>query len=273
MRKKVSEPNPPGPPERLLDLQRRFAGHIRDPDGAGPPPGIEARRLAIYRRLFFNNVSSLMAKNFPVLRRLHADDDWNDLIRSFLRDHRAETPLFPQIGQEMVRFLSGLQADHALAYPFLAELAHWEYVETCVRFDESDLDRVAPAEESEPAHSCPVLNPTLRMAIYQWPVHRIGPQFLPAQPESSQVVLLAYRRRDDSVAFKEINLLTARLVELIQSRPETTGLELLDQVASQLPQVDAGQLRQQGLALLTSLLDSEVILALVRPSGLDREAP
>ncbi|MEN1729203.1 MAG: DNA-binding domain-containing protein, partial [Pseudomonadota bacterium] len=63
-------------PERLLELQRRFAGHLRDPDNVPPPEGIEDRRLAIYRRLFFNNLSNLFARNFPVIRKLTEDDDW-----------------------------------------------------------------------------------------------------------------------------------------------------------------------------------------------------
>lgn len=263
MTNKVSDPNPPAPPESLLKLQRRFADHIRDPDGVAPLPGIEERRLAIYRRLFFNNISNLMAKNFPVLRRLYADEDWHDLIRTFLRDHHAETPLFPQIGQEMVRFLSVLQADDRLPYPFLAELAHWEYVETCVRFDPADPCWIETTDAIAPDHARPVLNPTLRLAIYQWPVHRIGPRFLPTEPEQGQVILLAYRRRDDSVAFKQINLLSARLIELMQANPDATGLELMKRIAEQLPQVDAEKLQAQGLALLTSLLQSEVILAMV----------
>ncbi|TVQ36804.1 MAG: DUF2063 domain-containing protein [Wenzhouxiangella sp.] len=271
MSQKDSDRNPPTPPESLLKLQRRFADHIRDPDSVAPVSGIEERRLVIYRRLFFNNISNLMAKNFPVLRRLYSDDDWNGLIRAFLRDHRAETPLFPQIGQEMVRFLSVLQAGDRLPYPFLAELAHWEYVETCVRFDESEPCWIDPGPDIDPDHARPVLNPTLRLAIYQWPVHRIGPRFLPAEPGASQVVLLAYRRRDDSVAFKEINLLTAHLIELMQASPDLTGLELMKRIAVQLPQVDADRLKQQGLALLASLHQGEVILTLVQPSHQDMD--
>ncbi len=263
MTNKLSDPNQPAPPESLLKLQRRFADHIRDPEGVAPLPDIEERRLAIYRRLFFNNIANLMAKNFPVLRRLCSDEDWHDLIRAFLRDHHAETPLFPQIGQEMVHFLSTLQARDKLPQPFFAELAHWEHVETCVRFDPADPCWIEPTPETAPDHARPVLNPTLRVAIYQWPVHRIGPRFLPTGPEDKQVILLAYRRRDDSVAFKEINPLTAHLIELMQAHPDLTGLDLMKRVAAQLPQVDAERLKTQGLTLLSGLLQSEVILAMV----------
>jgi hypothetical protein len=42
----------------LPEFQRKqyeFAAHIRDPEKNAAPPGIEDRRLAIYRDLFFNN--------------------------------------------------------------------------------------------------------------------------------------------------------------------------------------------------------------------------
>ena len=56
-------------------LQRAFAAHVRDPEHAPAPPGIEARRMAIYTDLFFNNVESLITANFPVIRTLYDDTE------------------------------------------------------------------------------------------------------------------------------------------------------------------------------------------------------
>ena len=44
-----------------------FAGHIRDPDNVPPPEGIEERRMAVYRELFFNNVKGFLARVREVL--------------------------------------------------------------------------------------------------------------------------------------------------------------------------------------------------------------
>ena len=71
-----------------------FAGHIRDPDNVPAPEGIEERRMAIYRELFFNNIRNLLATMFPVIRKLHSDDQWHAKIRAFLQYHRAQTPYF-----------------------------------------------------------------------------------------------------------------------------------------------------------------------------------
>ena len=56
----------------MADFRQRqaaFAAHLRDPEANPAPPGIEARRMAVYRDLFFNNIAGLLAGNFPVIRR------------------------------------------------------------------------------------------------------------------------------------------------------------------------------------------------------------
>ena len=56
--------------------QYAFAAHIRDPEHNPAPTGIEDRRMAIYRSLFFNNVSQLLAKTFPVLHQILGAEAW-----------------------------------------------------------------------------------------------------------------------------------------------------------------------------------------------------
>ena len=65
--------------------QYAFAAHIRDPHNTQAPDGIEDRRMAIYRELFFNNLRSLLSNMFPVLKKLHTPERWNVLVRQFMR--------------------------------------------------------------------------------------------------------------------------------------------------------------------------------------------
>ena len=58
------------------DKQYAFAAHIRDPDHTVAPAGIEDRRMAIYRKLFFNNLYNLLGTFFPVIRDIHSDPHW-----------------------------------------------------------------------------------------------------------------------------------------------------------------------------------------------------
>mgnify|MGYP003573680306 CR=1 FL=1 len=85
---------------KFQEQQYAFAAHIRDPQKAPPPEGIEDHRMAIYRELFFNNLKSLLSNMFPVLKKLHSDQHWNRLVRRFMQHHQAQTPYFLQLPAE-----------------------------------------------------------------------------------------------------------------------------------------------------------------------------
>lgn len=87
-------------------VQAAFAAHLRDPAAQAAPPDIEDRRMAIYRRLFFNNIQSFLSNAFPVLRQLYADADWQVLVRGFYARHRCRRPQFYQLAEEFLDYLA-----------------------------------------------------------------------------------------------------------------------------------------------------------------------
>ena len=135
--------------DKALDAQlRTFAAHLRDPRANPPPPGIEDRRLAVYRELFFNNIRELLSGNFPVSRRTLGEAVWGLLVHDFHARHRAHSPLFPEIGQEFQQFLRA-RADAGAGDPhWLVELAHYEWVELALQLAlEFRLERTLVAGE------------------------------------------------------------------------------------------------------------------------------
>ena len=128
------------------EKQYAFAAHIRDPDNVAPPDGIEDRRMAIYRKLFFNNLLNLLATMFPVMRKIHSEEQWQGLIRQFMQHHKAETPYFLQLPEELLSFLQNEYEPTPEDYPFLIELAHYEYVELALSVStaENDMTCVNP---------------------------------------------------------------------------------------------------------------------------------
>lgn len=246
------------PPEQLLELQRRFAGHIRDPEGVAAPDGPEERRLAIYRRLFFDNLNNLFSKNFPVLRRIVDDARWRSLIREFMTEHRATTPMFTEIGREFVRFLQ--EAQPSGLPPFSLELAHWEFLETCVRLAEADPRAVACDPDGKLLDAPIALNPTLRLAEYQWPVHEIRPDYQPEAPLEQGLILAAWRTRDDRPGFMKLNAVTARLLELIEAETDSSGRLILERIAGEMQSPDPRTIVASGLSMLERLLERELIL-------------
>lgn len=237
------------------ELQRGFAAHLRNPVLHPAPPGIEDRRLAIYRELFFNNISGFLDNGFPVLRAQYREADWQALARDFYTVHRCHSPLFGDIGAE---FLDYLNTEHQLGPadpPYLVELAHWEWLEAELATSPAVLPNDVDAE-ADLLDAVLVLTPLLRVVQYQYPVHRLttvapagGYSLLDAQP----TYLAAYRNRADGVDFLVLNATTAMLLERLRDNVRETGRSLLLQLAEQLGHPQPETLLNFGVELLTDL--------------------
>ena len=89
------------------------SANIRDPDNAPAPADIEERRMAIYRSLFFNNVSNFLATAYPTLSKILGDDGWRALMREYYRDHASQTPLFTEMAEEFNALSRAFVDEHA----------------------------------------------------------------------------------------------------------------------------------------------------------------
>ena len=247
-------------PERLAGLQTAFAGHIRNPDAVAAPAGIENRRMEVYRSLFFNNVVSLLSSNFPVLRKIHGDDAWRKLVRQFYTEHRAHTPLFPEVPKEFLRYLQEQRQDRAGDPPFLLELAHYEWVELALAQDPSDPDLLFADHHGHLLDDAPYLSPLAWPLSYRFPVHKIRPTFQPDQAPEEPTHLLVYRGRDDVVRFMQLSEVTRRLLDLMQNHPELPGRQLLLRLAQQINHRQPERLLEFGHTLLQDLLRRDIIL-------------
>lgn len=241
--------------------QFEFAAHIRDPDRHPAPEGIEDRRMAIYRELFFNNVSQLLAKSFPVLRRILGKDRWTALIRDWFVRHRARTPLFLELPREFLHYLEHERSAPSGDPPFMLELAHYEWVELALSIDEREIDAVEAAPDGDLLEGRPVLSPLAWPLVYRFPVHRISPDFQPESPPEEPTWLVVYRDRTDKVGFLEINRVSARLLELL-SRPADapTGRECLERIAAELGHPRPEVVVDGGRAILADLRARDVLL-------------
>jgi hypothetical protein len=252
------------PDAGLRATQYAFAAHIRDPRHAPAPADVEARRMAIYTELFFNNVSNLLAANFPVIRRLHDDAAWIERVRAFYRDHRTHTPLFTEIAREFIRHLETRAEAGAGDPPFLVELAHYEWSELALSLDEADPGAIDCDPDGDVLAGVPVLSPVARVLVYRWPVHRIGPDFVPAEPAPQPVLLLLVRDRDDEVRFIEIDALSAMLVERLGANRDRPGAACIDDLLVELGRAGDAALASSGAAILRRLRARDVILGTIK---------
>jgi hypothetical protein len=250
--------------QRLEELQRRFAAHLRDPATAPAPEGIEERRLQVYRELFFDNMSGSLAGTFPVLRGILGAERWSALVRNFYRDYRCHTPLFLEIPREFVDYLADARAARPDDPPFLYELAHYEWSELALAIDEHDLAAVAADPGGDLLEGVPVLSPLAWPLAYRFPVHRLGPEYSPVEPPAEPSFYIARRDRADEVGFIQVNAVTLRLVEHLQQDPDRTGVVHLAALADELPQLERSVVLSGGAAALKEMLEADVVLG-VRP--------
>lgn len=242
------------------DKQYAFAAHIRDPDNVAPPEGIEARRMAIYRKLFFNNLFSLLGKFFPVLRKIHDDAQWGHFVRGFLQHHQAQTPYFLQLPEEFLGYLQNEYAARDNDYPFLVELAHYEYVELAlsVSEEENNLEGVDP--DGDLLAGVPVKSDLAWPFVYRFEVHRISTSYLPTEPSAQPNYLALYRGSDDSVGFLELNAVTAALLdEIARNENGSTGEQLLRTLADKINYPDADALVAHGATALQEMRQLEIL--------------
>lgn len=251
--------------QRLLDLQRRFAAHLRDPSNAPAPGGIEERRLQIYRELFIDNVSGLLAGTFPVLCATLGVRRWEQLARDFYREHHCHTPLFLEIPREFVDYLGDQREPRPDDPPFLYELAHYEWIELALAIDETELTVIPVDASSDLLADHPVLSPLAWPLAYRFPVHRLGPSFQPAAPPEEPSFYVARRDRQDEVSVIQVNAVTMRLVERLRESPQLTGAGHLAALADELPQLDRDTVIEGGAAALREMLAAEIVLG-ARPA-------
>lgn len=247
----------------LPDFQKKqyaFAAHIRDPEHNASPDDVEDRRMAIYRELFFNNLHSLLSQTFPVLKKLHDSEKWRVLIRQFMVSHQAQTPYFLEIPQEFLVFLQTAYELQDDDFPFLIELAHYEWVELALSVSEETNADLRVDMEGDLLDGIPVKSALAWTYAYQFPVHRITTQFQPQEPGEQPTFLAICRKANDDMDFMELNPVTARLLELIESNKTETGRELLQKLAQEISYPDIDAMITHGASAMEDMRRAEILL-------------
>ena len=243
---------------QLQAVQRELTQFIRDPERCAGPQGIEARRLTIYRDLFFNNIHGFLSNGFPVCRSLYSDDDWDAMVRDFMIQHQCSSPYFLKIAEEFLEYLGSQRSAADIDPPFLLELAHYEWVELALDVADDDLP---PASElsDDMLSSCFQVSPLAWPLAYHFPVHLISCQHRPSEAGAEPTYIVVYRNRADSVQFLEINAVTARLLALLAGDAAQDGRAVLLAIAAELG-LDSESVLSFGRDILAQLVSLDILI-------------
>ena len=213
--------------------QFKLANIIRT--GEGRIEGVEQRRLKIYQELFFNNVEGFCTSAFPVFKSLMEESQWRQLISEFFVQHECETPHFVEISQEFLAFIAEHKQE-ALPYPYMIELAHYEWVELASSVADG---KVEIGELEQPIMEITFEVPEATYALsYQYPVHAISEENKEeVAPEPTN--LLVYRDADFDVQFVLTDQISVIAIQLLQQMPDSTGNDIVEVLVSQNPGLSA----------------------------------
>ncbi len=243
-------------------IQYTFTAHIRQPNSNAAPANIEDRRMQVYNRLFYNNVEDFMSTTYPVLCEILGDQRWHALVRDYFANHKAHTPLFPEMPREFLVYLEDERQPQTDDLPFMLELAHYEWIELALGISELSNDLSQLSKQANFLDEVPVLSSLAWLLNYQFPVHQVSSDYQPERPSEQPTHIVASRLEDSAqISFTEVNPVIARLLQLIKENTQLlTGKELLIQIANELGNPDTNSIINFGQQTLNDLNNKGIII-------------
>lgn len=247
-------------------IQYQFTAHLRDPGRHSAPEDVEDRRMKIYRGLLYRNVHNFVSSAFPVLRKLYSDENWHSMVRDFFASHRSASPYFRDISREFLDYLQNERIAQPEDPVFVNELAHYEWMEIYLTNSdlEPDMTNVDPAGDL--IQNVPVLSPLAEFFGYNFPVHKISPDFQPKQANAQPVFLMVYRDLQDRVGFMELNPLAATLIEQLKNNRQESGQQILEKIADTLQHPNPDTVFRNGEKVLKQLRAKDILLGTRTPT-------
>jgi hypothetical protein len=193
----------------------------------------------------------LLGSTFPVLSKLHGPERWGAMVRDFMTRHRAHTPYFLEIPREFLEYLEKTRGIQDGDFPFLLELAHYEWMELALSVSDAEDDLSVIDAGGNLLDAIPVKSVLAWPLSYRFPVHRIAPSFLPDEPGDQPTCLVIFRKPDDELEFRELNPVTARLLDLIAANGGDSGRALLGRLAQEIG-FDSDAMMQHGSDMLNT---------------------
>ena len=240
--------------QTFIDQQIELANAIRDPNQSHP---FEARRIAIYQELIYNNIEGFCANGFPVLKSVTKEDTWHLWVRGFMNDFTSHSPYFVDIAEQFLTYLVNQEpADQAIP-AWRNELAHYEWVELYISLQENmdvannnDIVRIV----NEPALRFSVSRSAWALG-YQYPVHTIAVENVERIKPEPTFLVVYQAPEDGQVAFLKTTGTVIHLLSLIEQQQSMTRAEL----SSLLMQEPFNQQPGQADAFLTEALQDLLI--------------
>ena len=252
--------------ESPADVRLRFARHVRDPQNAPLPPGVDRRRMEIYAQAYRFKLARALNLEMPALAGALGEDDLTALIDDYARLPRVSLSGTATLSEAFVRFLEETATERGLP-PWTLELAHFCSMGGVVPGSDREITDDAADRGGDLLAGVPVFSPLARLRTFEWPVHRIGADFRPEAKPPQPTRLILYRNRRHEGGYVELNAMAAEIAERVRDNAAgRTGAEILAEVAGNHPGTEPRALLRDGLGILEALRERDIVLG-VRRTG------
>jgi hypothetical protein len=240
-------------------LQRQFLAHCRNPEQQPIPTGFDPQGTAIYVDLLYNKFNDSLTACFPVTYAILGEGVWQGLLKDFITEHRCLSPYYRQIPDEFVQYLqSERQVTNDL--PFLAELAHFEWIELVLSIAEALPVENESLSDVQLMEEVLVFTPVLKLMHYVWPVQQLNPRYQPDELPSVATHILGFRNAEDQVQFVALNPATANLMLKLQNG--RTAKQALQEFGKNLQPLELANLMLFGKDILRDLYCQGAIIGI-----------
>ncbi|PKG73383.1 DUF2063 domain-containing protein [Shewanella sp. GutCb] len=246
----------------FIETQQKFMDYIKDPSNP-LPEGIEARRMKIYRELFFNNIDGFVSNAFPVLKSLYSEQYWQERVQQFFVYHDCHTPIFIEISQEFLLFLQTEYTATEIDPPFMLELAHYEWLELVVAVaqevpQQKIIDMAVMDADVISAMTLSVSS-TSQIAQYTYDVQHISEDYRPKEPTEEPQFFCIYSDFEDEVSFLQLNPLTAQVLAYMSQFDSVQCADLIEWLSVTFTDIEPTVLQQGCVDLLMQLSAKGII--------------
>jgi len=231
-------------------VQRQFLAHLRNPELQPLPTGFDQQGAAIYVDLLYNKFNDSLTTCFPVTYAILGETAWQRLLRDFIAEHRCVSPYYRQIPDEFMLYLQN-ERQVTDDSPFLAELAHFEWIELVLSIAEAEPVVIETLTDTHILDAVLVFAPVIKLLYYVWPVQQINQAYQPDEPPALATHILGFRDVADQVQFISINPATASLLMHLQNGH--TATQVLQELGKDLNPSELSNLMLFGKNILADL--------------------
>ena len=167
-------------------------------------------RIKIYRELVKNSFYDISTNIYPFTYKL-LSKSWDKLLSDYLEKYPPSSPILNKVIEHLPEYLSA-RKDILKKYPFISELAHYEWLEV----------EIYEREGSSGKSKILSLNPVHEICTFQYPIPEIvemieNNQTLGKIYKQKTNVLVYRDPKDFSVRFFELSTSTLAFVELLKT--------------------------------------------------------